>query len=94
MAQIRHCCGGGVGQQLQLIQPLDWEPPYATGAALKRKFQRRGPLSRLASPRCPEDLGSGVCAVMPQQCVPPFRQPATLASLLGVPSAGSPLGQL
>ena len=24
-----------------LIQPLDWEPPYATGAALKKQKQKQ-----------------------------------------------------
>ena len=32
-AQIWHCCGSGVGQWLQTIGLLAWEPPYATGAA-------------------------------------------------------------
>ena len=27
------CCGCGAGQQLQLIQSLAWEPPYAAGVA-------------------------------------------------------------
>ena len=30
--QIPPCCGYGV------IQPLVWEPPYAAGAALKKKL--------------------------------------------------------
>ena len=33
-ARIWHCCGCGVGRQLQL--PLAWELPHATGAALKK----------------------------------------------------------
>ena len=36
--RIRRCCGCGIGQQVQLrFGPLAWEPPYATGMALKRK---------------------------------------------------------
>ena len=35
--RICRCCGCGVGQQLQLIGPLAWEPPYALGMALKSK---------------------------------------------------------
>ena len=37
-AQILHCCGSGVGQQLQLwFNPLAWQRPYATGTAPKSK---------------------------------------------------------
>ena len=36
MAWIWGCCGCGVGwAATALIRPLAWEPPYATGAALK-----------------------------------------------------------
>ena len=35
--QVQCCCGCGVGWQLQLIQFLAQELPYATGVALKRK---------------------------------------------------------
>ena len=34
--RIWHCDGCGCGQQLLLIRPLAWEPPYAMGVALKR----------------------------------------------------------
>ena len=53
VAQILHCCGCGVGRRCSLdlallwlwhrpaamapIGPLAWEPPCATGAALKKK---------------------------------------------------------
>ena len=40
MAQIWHCCACGVGWLLQLIPPVAWEPPYGTGAALKRQKQK------------------------------------------------------
>ena len=34
MARIPRCCGSGVGWwPTAPIQPLAWEPPYATGAA-------------------------------------------------------------
>ena len=40
--RIQCCCGYGVGHQLQLLfDPLVWEPPYATGAALKSKKKKR-----------------------------------------------------
>ena len=35
MAWILRC--RGMGEWLQLIQPLTWEPPFTTGAALKRQ---------------------------------------------------------
>ena len=39
---ILHCCGCGVGQKLLTpIQPLTWEPPYATGVALKIKKKKK-----------------------------------------------------
>ena len=43
MARIPRCCGCGcgVGSQIQLIQPFTWEPPYAVGAALKKKKKRK-----------------------------------------------------
>ena len=44
MAWISRCCGSGVGQRLQLIRPLAWEPPYAAGAApekAKRHTQKK-----------------------------------------------------
>ena len=35
-ARIWRCCGYGIGQQLLVpIWPLAWEPPYATGEAVK-----------------------------------------------------------
>ena len=38
MAWIWHCCGCAVVQWLQpQFGPRAWEPPYATGAALKKK---------------------------------------------------------
>ena len=41
-AWIPHCCGCGVGRQLQLqFDPLAWELPYAAGVALKRKKEKR-----------------------------------------------------
>ena len=36
-AQVLHCCGRGIGQQLQLRLPLAWEPSYATGVTLKNQ---------------------------------------------------------
>ena len=37
-ARIPRCCGSNVGRQLQLrLDPLAWEPQYATGVALKRQ---------------------------------------------------------
>ena len=39
----------GVGRQLQLIQPLAWEPPYAVSAALKRIPQKISRLTVLHS---------------------------------------------
>ena len=42
VAQILHCCGCGIGWQLQLqFSPLTWELPYAAGAALKRKKKKK-----------------------------------------------------
>ena len=42
LAQILHCCGCGVGQQLQLrFNPLAWEHAYALGAALKRQKTKK-----------------------------------------------------
>ena len=42
MARIWHCCGSGIVQQLQLqLDPPAWEPPYATGAALKKKTKKK-----------------------------------------------------
>ena len=36
--RIWHCCGCGVGQQLQLqFDPLAWEPLYAMSTAPKRQ---------------------------------------------------------
>ena len=35
-AQIWRYCGCGVGRWLQLIRPLAWKPPYATGPALEK----------------------------------------------------------
>ena len=41
-AQIPHCCGYGVGQQLPApIRPLAWELPNAAGAVLKRQKKKR-----------------------------------------------------
>ena len=55
--RIRRCCGRGVGRRcgsdpklswlwcrpaaVALIRPPAWEPPYAVGAALKRKKQNK-----------------------------------------------------
>ena len=39
MAWIPHCCGYGV--DAALIRPLYWEPPYATGAALKQQQKKK-----------------------------------------------------
>ena len=36
-AWIWCCCGCSVGPVCTLIQPLAWELPYASGAAVKRK---------------------------------------------------------
>ena len=42
MAWIRHCCGCGVGlAAAALIQPLAWEPPYATGVTIKSKRNKQ-----------------------------------------------------
>ena len=42
VALILHCCGYGLGWQLQLhIHPLAWELPYAANVALKRKKKSR-----------------------------------------------------
>ena len=38
--RIQHCCGCGIGGQLQLIQPLAWELPYAAPLTLKRQKQK------------------------------------------------------
>ena len=44
VAQIPSCCDCGVGQWLQLIRPLAWEPPYAAGGAQeKAKRQKQKP---------------------------------------------------
>ena len=44
MAQIWHCSGCGIGQQLTLpIQPLAWELPYTVGAALEKKRRQKTP---------------------------------------------------
>ena len=41
-AQIPHCYGSGVRlAAVAPIKPLAWEPPYATGAALKRTKRPR-----------------------------------------------------
>ena len=49
-AQTWGCCGCGAGWQLQLIQPLAWELPYAAGAALKRqKKKKRLPAKELVA---------------------------------------------
>ena len=37
MAWIWHCCGCGVGQQLE----VSWETPYASSAALKRQTNKQ-----------------------------------------------------
>ena len=38
MAQIWHCCDcGRRPAAIAPIRPLEWEPPYAEGAALKSK---------------------------------------------------------
>ena len=39
-AQICRCCGGGVGQQLQL-QALAWELSHAAGMAVKSKKKKK-----------------------------------------------------
>ena len=39
--RIPHCCGCGVGRQLQLQLDSAWEPPHATGAALKRQKKKK-----------------------------------------------------
>ena len=40
VARIWHCCGCGIGQQLQLrFNP--WELPYAQGVALKKKNPKK-----------------------------------------------------
>ena len=36
--RIQHCCGCGIGQQLQLRSTPAWEFPNASGVALKRKM--------------------------------------------------------
>ena len=41
-----YCCGCGAGLQLQLIQPLAQELPYATSEALKRKKKKKELLQR------------------------------------------------
>ena len=39
---IPHCCGWGVGQQLQLqFDPLAWELLYAKGVALKKSKRNK-----------------------------------------------------
>ena len=38
--QIPHCCGCGVGGQLQFPHGA-WEPPYAMGAALNRQRKEK-----------------------------------------------------
>ena len=49
MAQILHCCGSGVGRQLQLrFDP--WEPPYALGAALEKTKNKKPNLLRSSYP--------------------------------------------
>ena len=34
-------CGSGVGQQLQLIRPLAWEPLYAMSVALRKDKRKK-----------------------------------------------------
>ena len=42
MAWMLSCCGSGVGWQLQLqLDPLSWEPPHATGAALEKAKRQK-----------------------------------------------------
>ena len=44
MARIPRCCGSGVGRwPTALIQPLAWEPPYATEVAqeMAKKNQKQ-----------------------------------------------------
>ena len=41
MARIPFSGGWGVGRQLQLIQSLAWEPPYAANVALKNKKKKK-----------------------------------------------------
>jgi len=43
MAWILHCCGCGIYRLAATapIQPLAWEPPYATGMALKSKRKKK-----------------------------------------------------
>ena len=41
MAQIMRVYGCGVGWAEALIGPLAWEPPYATGTALKQQQQQK-----------------------------------------------------
>ena len=35
--RIWDSCGCGIGQQLQLFQPLAWEPPYAECGSKEKK---------------------------------------------------------
>ena len=41
VTRIPHCYGYGVGQQLAPIQPLAWEPPHASGEALKKTKKKK-----------------------------------------------------
>ena len=42
VAWISHCCGCGLGWWLQLqLDPLAWEPPYPTDAALRGKNAKK-----------------------------------------------------
>ena len=41
MAQIQHCYDWCKLAAIAPIRPLAWEPPYATGAALKRQKKKR-----------------------------------------------------
>ena len=60
-AQIWHCCGCGVGAATTLIQPLVWEPPYAWGAALKKKDKKKKVhILRKMSCGPPQKLRAGV----------------------------------
>ena len=46
-AQILHCCGCGVGWQLQLLFNSVWELPYVVDVALKAKKKKKDKSSSL-----------------------------------------------
>ena len=64
-AWIPRCCGCGIA--IAPIRPLAWEPPYALGAALKRKEKKRQCLFYLNTRKTFQDEPEALCTNLPEQ---------------------------